>query len=103
MPALQIKDCPTNVYERLRECAARENRSISQQTLTIIEEFLDMRPLPLYGTPPENDRTGRPPKPDYLARRKEVFERIDELPPLPVTDRLPRSDVLLREIREEAR
>ena len=39
MPALQVKDCPTEVYEELRRCASRENRSISQQALTILEDY----------------------------------------------------------------
>ena len=43
MPALQVKDCPHDVYEKLRECAAEENRSISQQALTILEDYLAMR------------------------------------------------------------
>ena len=43
MPALQVKDCPTEVYEELRRCASRENRSISQQALTILEDYLGFR------------------------------------------------------------
>ena len=39
MPALQVKDCPASVYEQLRACADEENRSIAQQTLTIIQDF----------------------------------------------------------------
>ena len=40
MPALQVKDFPDDIYEQLRVVAAEENRSISQQTLVIIKEFL---------------------------------------------------------------
>ena len=43
MPALQVKDCPADVYEKLRKCAEEENRSISQQTLTIIEYLKQCR------------------------------------------------------------
>lgn len=40
MPALQIKDCPSDVYESLKDCARRQNRSIAQQALTILEDYL---------------------------------------------------------------
>lgn len=43
MPALQIKDCPQDVYDRLKQCAAEEDRSMTQQALHIIRKFLDMR------------------------------------------------------------
>ena len=105
MPALQVKDCPDDVYERLRACAAEENRSISQQTLTIIEEYLDMRKS---GTAPA-------PKPvrfhsyyiqeddgiDYAAKRARVFEEIHKLRPIPVDEDCPSTVELLRQIREE--
>jgi hypothetical protein len=42
MPALQVKDCPSSVYDRLRLCADLEDRSISQQTLHILKQYLDI-------------------------------------------------------------
>ena len=112
MPALQVKDCPADVYEKLRKCAEEENRSISQQTLTIIEDFLAMRerqravaeavgeepPIrarlrPVYG-PEANDGI------DYAARHREIFERIAALPPLP-SEGLPSAAEMIRQIRDE--
>ena len=109
MPPLQVKDCPADVYERLRACAQEENRSISQQTLTIIEDFLDMRDG--LKTASETRSTRMRPSSvrevddtDYLARRLETLRRINELPPIPVTDRCPSSVEILAQIRaEEAR
>ena len=128
MPALQVKDCPADVYERLRKCAEEENRSISQQTLTIIEDYLAMRDrmrasaekrpgdaplIPFSSTASANDD---PPirvrfRPiygpeandgiDYAKRHREAFERIAALPPLPRMEGMPDAAELLRQIREE--
>lgn len=109
MPALQIKDCPSEVYERLRNCAREENRSISQQALTVLEDFLDMRD----GLKTATDMRMRSFGPsavrqvddtDYLARRVHALERINELPPVPVTDATPRTADIIAQIRsQEAR
>ncbi|MDO4532522.1 MAG: hypothetical protein Q4C36_02245 [Coriobacteriia bacterium] len=115
MPALQVKDCPIEVYERLRECAAQENRSISQQTVTILEEYLALRPASKNSVSTEastqfisghlreyphysedlHDET------DYLGQFRKVMEEISELPPIPISERCPRADVILAQIREE--
>ncbi len=108
MPALQVKDCPTEVYERLRACAARENRSISQQALTILEDYLGMRPAPA-----RNDRRRRQtsiyeescrrpdPSEGLIEKRRQLFERINSRPPLLESDSLPSSVELVRQSREE--
>ena len=93
MPALQVKDCPTFVYEKLRECAFRENRSISQQALTIIESYLGLREEAL----PANISN---PGSSLLTRRK-VSERIGALEPIPNTHISPDSAVILEEARRD--
>ena len=106
MPALQIKDCPTEVYERLRTCAHEENRSISQQALTAIEDFLDMRDG-LKAPSEARMRTFGPSSlrqvddTDYLTRRLDVFARINKLRPIPVTEDAPTAADVLSQIREE--
>lgn len=40
MPALQVKDFPSDLYEELRACAAIQGRSISQQTVHVLREYL---------------------------------------------------------------
>lgn len=117
MPPLQVKDCPTEVYESLRACAARQNRSIAQQTLTIIEEYLGIRPSSKAGLSAEAVATSRAPEKDnrpqllysnedrdgidYAAKHRKVFEELEKLPPIPISDRAPRADIILAQIREE--
>lgn len=38
MPALQVRDFPDELYERLKVAAARDHRSIAQQTIALVEE-----------------------------------------------------------------
>lgn len=40
MPALQVRDFPDDLYEMLRQSAARNHRSIAQQTIAYVEEGL---------------------------------------------------------------
>lgn len=106
MPALQVKDCPTDVYERLRACAAEENRSISQQALTIIEDYLNMRQRSHVTSEPQRVRsrsyyTQEDDGIDYAAKRKKVFEEIHKLRPILIDKDRPSAVELLRQIREE--
>ena len=38
MPALQVRDFPDELYERLKVAAMRDHRSIAQQTIALVEE-----------------------------------------------------------------
>lgn len=113
MPALQVKDCPPDLYERLRACAQEENRSISQQTVTILRDYLDARDDAKVGQvaaeavqnrnlfdydPYSGEQDSNV---DYLARHRAAVERLNELPPIPVTDETPSTVEILRQIREE--
>lgn len=40
MPALQVRDFPPSLYDELKEYAARNHRSIAQQTIIAVEEML---------------------------------------------------------------
>lgn len=40
MPALQVRDFPPTLYDELKEYAARNHRSIAQQTIIAVEEML---------------------------------------------------------------
>lgn len=113
MPALQVKDCPSDVYERLRACAAEENRSIAQQTVAILRLYLDGYGSTSFDSTPVVSRSvrryrsahsiyeGECGSENYLAKREEAFRRIEKLHPIPITAERPRADVLLAEIREE--
>lgn len=41
MSILQVRDFPANMYELLANVAAEQNRSISQQTITIMQQALN--------------------------------------------------------------
>ena len=107
MPALQVKDCPSETYELLRERSARENRSISQQTLTIIEQYLGLR------DPDGADSRSRDVQPlsarfaaeepdaHFLERRQAIFERINDLPSFRLPDGFDDVSDLVTLAREE--
>lgn len=40
MPALQIRDLPAAIYKLLKQAAAREKRSLSQQAIVALEKGL---------------------------------------------------------------
>ena len=106
MTALQIKDCPVEVYERLRVCATEENRSISQQALTIIEDYLNMRQQMREASEPRRPRVRsyyvqEDDGIDYAEKHRKVFEEIHKLRPIPIDEDRPSAVELLRQIREE--
>ena len=52
MANLQIKGIDDNIYEELKKLAAAENRSVSQQTLFLIKDYLAKKqPLRTLKTP----------------------------------------------------
>lgn len=106
MPPLQVKDCPNDVYNRLRACAKKNNRSISSQVLTILEDFLnafESGTLEAAKIPGQSriiiySRDGDP---AIGERRRKVFERIRRSEPIPISEDRPRADIILAQIREE--
>lgn len=116
MPALQVRDFPDELYEQLKECAARNHRSIAQQTIAYVEQGMSRE-----GTEREfqvirggKHASGEKPRSIYvprrdseeeraarIAKRKAAFEDIKKLPwngPLPVGDEIVE---MIRESREE--
>ena len=94
MPALQVRDFPEELYEELRLCAQREHRSIAQQAVVAVQKYLAKQdgyegftPDSLVGT-------------DYRERRNKVFERIDLLPQLDVSEGFPLPEEMIREMRD---
>ncbi len=102
MPALQVKECPAAVYDKLRECASRENRSISQQALTIIEGYLGMREQSAGESriAPSTDSVSVNHN-NYLEKRQTALNLISSLKPIPTTRKCPNSAQLLKRSREE--
>ena len=110
MPTLQVKDFPDDLYEELRECAAQECRSVSQQTIYGLREFL--RTHKAYQSV-KNDLWAAPYVTDLLAdkeqqerqerakRRSELLMQIRELGPANIPSNFPDPAELIREMREE--
>lgn len=103
MPALQIKDCPQDTYEQLKLVAAAENRSISQQMLTILQEYLKEYPADRGRKESWRDiwvpeeRSGV----DYAAKHKRAIEKLNELPRYGLPDGYTNAADLVHDAREE--
>jgi hypothetical protein len=80
MPLLQVRDFPKELYDTISRVAKAENRSISQQTIVLLKNALQIRG-------------------ERRARRKAVFEEIDNLH-LENTQTFPDPAVLTREDRD---
>ena len=110
MPALQVKDFPDDLYEELRECAAQECRSVSQQTIYGLREFLRMHKAyqsvknALWAAPYVTDLLEDEEEQKRLERAKkrhELLERIRERGPANIPDDFPSAAEIIREMREE--
>ena len=40
MPLLQVRDCPEDIYRKIAMSAKRQNRTIAQQTVVLLEKGL---------------------------------------------------------------
>ena len=119
MPALQVKDFPQDLYDELKACAAKEDRSISQQTVHILRDYLrayrqwsnrsDWEVIPKNSeafsayhdrimTRRESEEVERQAR---IEKRKKIFEKIDKLPHFEVPDDFPSPAELVRQGREE--
>lgn len=118
MPALQVKDFPADLYESLRECAAAQDRNISQQTVHVLREYLRayrqggalaawvVRPAVEQACPPldasarAKSRAEETPE-ERIERRRRVFEEIHAMPKIEIPDDFPEPAELIRQMREE--
>ena len=86
MPALQVKDFPGDLYLDLKACANAEDRSVSQQTLHILRQYLkayrqlggrtDWKVVPVELVPDEGKARSR-------TQEEERQERIEQRQKLP--------------------
>ena len=81
MPALQVRDFPEDLYEKLKVLAAREHRSVAQQTIVAVEAMVSGEG---FGAPAESERRYHAPYLDFdteakraarIKKRQELFER----------------------------
>jgi hypothetical protein len=101
MPALQVRDFPEELYERLKEKARLEHRSIAQQTIVAVQEHLDRpasspdtKSYPLFFRDSEEEKQAR------IKRRQEAFARLDALPKITFPEGYPTSEEIVREMRD---
>lgn len=107
MPALQVRDFPEDLYEKLKEVAAREHRSVAQQTIVAVEAMVsgeyarakeEPRRSPYLDFDTEAKRAAR------IKKRKELFEQGKALAEKnPQMKKLSADDIVktIRESREE--
>ncbi len=83
MPLLQVRDFPEPLYRALEERAREERRSISQQTIVLLDHALG-------------------PIPDNKKRRKALLKNIDDIHTAYALDyeHLSNPALLIREDRE---
>lgn len=110
MPSLQVKDFPEDLYEELKEYAAEEQRSVSQQTIYCLREYLRFRDVfqtikyAKWALPYVTDLL---PESEQLEskrraeRHRLVLERIQERGAIETPEDFPDTVELIREMREE--
>lgn len=119
MPALQVKDFPSNLYDDLRECAAEQDRNISQQTVHILREYLQAYKrlggsVAWKASEAEPQASQKPAFEIYvrgealdqeakmrIERRKRAFEKIDSLPKPEAASGEPSAAELINQMRKE--
>ncbi|MCL1890676.1 MAG: hypothetical protein FWG00_01420 [Coriobacteriia bacterium] len=97
MPALQVRDFPEELYEELRLCAQREYRSMAQQTIVAVKDYVSReteRREALLRKSEDVERAER------MRRTKEIFDRIDARPPFIVPEGFPTPEQMIREDRD---
>lgn len=98
MPALQVRDFPQGLYDKLKLEAEAEHRSLSQQTVAIIEQHFNGPREPAASLRLIDDEAERKAR---IARRERVFAEIEALPKFAVPDDFPSIVEIIHEGREE--
>lgn len=89
MPALQVRDFPDDLYEELRLSAQQDHRSIAQQTIVAVEEYL-RRPSPYSSQASE-----------AISRRQKVLDKISARPSIEIPESFPSPEQIVRELRDQ--
>ena len=97
MPALQVRDCPEDLYEKLRTCAAEQDRSITQQTVHILREYLHENQ-----TSKRKEHQQAQERAALRAERiEQAFATADTLPRVSEPEGFPNTEALVRAMRDE--
>ncbi len=102
MPALQVRDFPQGLYDKLKLEAEAEHRSLSQQTVHIIEKHFkrdssssrDGNSARFRLVDDEIEREA------IAERRRRIFKEIESLPKIHIPDDFPSPVEMIREDRE---
>jgi plasmid stability protein len=81
MPSLQVRELPPHLHARLREEARREQRSLAQQAIVVLQ-----RGLAIAGDPRE--------------RRRQLLARLAATPPLEWSDSAGTPEAMVRADRK---
>ncbi|WP_314651620.1 argininosuccinate lyase [Slackia exigua] len=112
MPALQVREFPEDLYKKLKATAAHEHRSIAQQTIICVERVLrDHGEEEIQGgemhrhrvtphSPYQQDESLQK-REARIAKRQEIFRRIDALPKLDLPNGALGPVDIIRGMREE--
>jgi plasmid stability protein len=98
MPALQVREFPIDLYEELRVYAAQENRSIAQQTIVAVREYLHTANR-IISTEPESAVANA--TSERVERRRRYFEHLEAYPKVIIPDDFPSPEEIVRQIRDE--
>lgn len=127
MPALQVRDFPDDLYAELKSCAAEEDRSISQQTVHILREYLkaykrlagrsDWMVIPktevqtsvlgggAHSFPKREsyycDTATEAERQARIERRRKIFEEIEQDPSFDLPEEYSDIAQMIRDMREE--
>ncbi len=102
MPALQVRDFPQGLYDKLKLEAETEHRSLSQQTVHIIEKHFNRIPNSSQDGAPARFRLvdDEVEREAIAERRKRIFKEIESLPKINIPDDFPSPVEMIREDRE---
>ena len=103
MPALQVRDFPEDLYEKLKEVAARERRSVAQQTIVAVEAMVSGECAHAKGEPRRSlylDFDTEAKRAARIKKRQELFESA-KAHPLVLSPDAPSPVDVIREAREE--
>lgn len=101
MSTLQVRDFPDHMYEDLKRKALQDHRSIAQQTIHAVEQYLKME-NDYRDTSEPLDASGRKvhDREERRQQRMKIFEVIESRPAHSVPDEFPSSVEIIREGRE---
>ena len=95
MPSLQVRDVPQDIYDRFKEIAKSNHRSISQEAMFMLEK----RCYPEKFVEPQKSREEI--LRERVEQRRQIFARLDEMnknrKPIPLEE----MDRIWKESREE--